>query len=74
MIRTSRTLTLKSLSLCALLAASCAAAPVELWTAYTGWPTCYRQPFLVKTSRALLAFVESRMADAASLACCKERA
>jgi hypothetical protein len=49
----------KSLSLCALLTASCA-APVELWTAYTGWPTCYRQPFLVKTSRALLAFVEGR--------------
>ena len=40
--------------------ASTGSAPVELFTAYTGWPTCYRQPFLVVTPTALLAFVEGR--------------
>jgi hypothetical protein len=35
-------------------------APVELWTAYTGWPTCYRQPLLLRTLTHLLVFVEGR--------------
>ena len=46
---------------CALVAAvGSSATPLELWTAYTGWPTCYRQPIMVRTSRALLVFVEGR--------------
>jgi len=48
----------------AALAAASAAATLDngtvLWTAYSGASTCYRQPLLVKASRALLAFVEGR--------------
>ena len=43
-----------------LSAATLASAQTPLWTAYTGWPTCYRQPLLVKTPTALLAIVEGR--------------
>jgi sialidase-1 len=43
-----------------LAVATCASAQMSLWTAYTGWPTCYRQPLLVKTPTALLAIVEGR--------------
>ena len=35
-------------------------ALVSLWTAYTGWPTCYRQPILLRTASALVAIVEGR--------------
>ena len=53
----------------ALLTASAAAASsaaavsppgVALWTAYSGSANCYRQPLLVATPSALLAFVEGR--------------
>jgi sialidase-1 len=44
-----------------LLGAAAAAADANLlFAAYTGWPTCYRQPFLVSTPSALLVFVEGR--------------
>ena len=33
---------------------------LSLWTAYTGWPTCYRQPLLLRTGGTLLAVVEGR--------------
>ena len=52
--------------LAAVAAASVAAAAgdiatIPLWTAYVeGWPTCYRQPLLVRAENTLLAFVEGR--------------
>ena len=33
---------------------------LNLWTAYTGWPTCYRQPILLRTASSLIAIVEGR--------------
>ena len=34
---------------------------VALWTAYTDATRCFRQPLLVRTPSALLAFVEGRL-------------
>lgn len=46
----------------AAVSASSDIATVPLWTAYVeGWPTCFRQPILLRTEHhTLLAFVEGR--------------
>lgn len=44
----------------ALAALAAHAAPQALWTAYSGYPTCYRQPILIQTPAALVALVEGR--------------
>jgi len=46
--------------LCGAAAASYTPVVIPLWTAYTDATRCFRQPLLVKTGTALLAFVEGR--------------
>ena len=50
---------MRLLALCGL-AAAYAPNPQPLWTAYTDATRCFRQPLLVATRTALLAFVEGR--------------
>ena len=52
---------MRAVALASALACGRADVPLtSLWQAYTGWPTCYRQPLLLRTGGTLLAVVEGR--------------